>query len=29
MENLTYKLSDFEGPLDVLISLIEKKQDGY
>lgn len=26
MENMTYKLSDFEGPLDLLIALIEKNK---
>lgn len=26
MENMTYKLTDFEGPLDLLISLIEKNK---
>lgn len=26
MENMTYKLTDFEGPLDVLINLIEKNK---
>ncbi len=26
MENMTYKLSDFEGPLDLLITLIEKNK---
>ena len=26
MENMTYKLSDFEGPLDVLLALIEKNK---
>ena len=26
MENMTYKLSDFEGPLDLLLALIEKNK---
>ena len=26
MENMTYKLTDFEGPLDLLITLIEKNK---
>ena len=26
MENMTYKLSDFEGPLDLLLNLIEKNK---
>ena len=26
MENMTYKLTDFEGPLDLLIALIEKNK---
>ena len=26
MENMTYKLTDFEGPLDLLLALIEKNK---
>ena len=26
MENMTYKLTDFEGPLDLLLTLIEKNK---
>jgi hypothetical protein len=26
MENITYRLSDFEGPLDLLLNLIEKNK---
>ena len=26
MENMTYRLTDFEGPLDLLLTLIEKNK---
>ena len=26
MENMTYRLTDFEGPLDLLLALIEKNK---